>query len=73
LILWNQTTALTRGRRPGISVSRLWVIHEALSPPSSVDAVSAIISGFPVSAVISSYEEPKICAMLIHGTSSTGP
>ena len=41
LLTSNQTTILTRGVRDGISRVNAEVIHAALLPPDSVDAVSA--------------------------------
>src|SRR6476659_9220665 len=53
LLRSNQIKALTLGisKRSAVGISR---IQAALSPPSSVDAVSAINSGLPVSSVSAS-------------------
>ena len=50
----NQITARTRGIVDGRSVRKPCLIHEALSPPSSDDPVSPIMSGLEDRAVIES-------------------
>lgn len=44
----NQATALTAVKLRGIRVANASLIQPALFPPVSADAVSAIMSGFPV-------------------------
>jgi len=49
LFMWNQTNALIDGY-DAFSGGKMPAIHAALSPPCSVDAVSAIMIGFALSA-----------------------
>ena len=73
LSLSNHTTARTRGIKRGMSYKKLCRIHAALSPPASVLAVSPIISGLLVSAVMLAYDEEKIVASDCQGTPVTAP